>query len=174
MEEKDVQQVKAMPFRSGFAPETSKLIDLLKQGKEGDTKTDEELTQAIGKDTAPGGNGYSYLASATRFTEREHGIRWERIPKTGLIKCLNSGEKVEVLRRGRNHIRKTAKKNIVTSKSVKLNDLPTNEAKSEYLALQSQAAAVAVMTQPSTTKRLEERGTAPVVDKNRLFAAMEK
>ena len=171
--QKSVQQVNAMPFRSGFAPETSKLIDLLKHGKEGETKTDSELYQAIGKDTAPGGKGYSYLASAIRFVEREHGIRWERIPKTGLIKCLDSGEKVEVIRRGRDHIRKTAKKNIVTSKSVKLMDLP-NEDRAEYLALQSQAAAVAVMMQPSTTKRLETRGTAPEIDRDRLFAAMEK
>lgn len=146
-------EITKYPHISGIAPQTAKLIDRFKDWKPGDVASDTELSALIGRDTSPGGDGYGNLASAIRYVQRHYGLVIERVRSARAVKCLNAGETISSVNRGRRHIGKCARKEGGKLKQVDVSKLEGPE-KTEALVLRAQLGAVATYASASTQKKL--------------------
>lgn len=63
---------------------TNQILKMLEDVNEGQTLRYKEMTAAIGLDTQPGGDGYSYQRSARRIMEREFNAVFEALTNVGL------------------------------------------------------------------------------------------
>lgn len=151
---------------------TSKLIDALKGGSPSDTLTDEQLKELCGKDCSVDGDGYAYLGSAIRHVLRNHGVVWKRIVGAGLIKCLDTGEIVEVAKGARRHTYKHEKRTLC--KLAVAADGATEQQRPEVMLQLAQHGTLAHMSSSGMTKKLEAREVVETPDPARLLAAMVK
>ena len=162
----DQQSVKAVP---GYHPLTIRLIDLLKGGVPGDEKTDAQLTETINMDTAVGGKGYGYLASAIRHCEKGCGVVWRRICKENKIRCLNPREILELTHCDIGGIRRRARRGSQRIYGIKQDEIPAVE-RPQYNAVAAQLGFIASISTNSATKKLEGKTEQPkLADALQLF-----
>jgi len=148
----DVKRIQIVP---GMSVKTSKLIEVLKEGKEGDIQSDKKLSEVAGDDVSVGGDAYTYLQSAIRYCTNNHKLVWQRIPKTGTIKCLGPLETVEAAERDMKHAGRTARKGIKKLRTVDASKLSQEET-TKYLTSRAQLGVIAAASSGDTTKRLLE------------------
>lgn len=149
------QEITKVSVPPNYSLETSMLIKAIQNGKPGDVMTDEELTKVCGKQTAPHGEGYSYLMSAIRHVLREHRILWKRIREKGCIKCLGNEE---CLMEVRGDLKATGRKaRRARTKLVAIDNSALSHGKRlEAVALEYIMGMVAKIGKPSIVKRLTE------------------
>lgn len=153
------------PFEHGLSPATSKLVDLLKMGVAGQSRTDEDMTKYCGRDTRVGGKGYGNLQTAIRRVERFHHLVWRRVAGTGSIKCLNDEEKSSTGNSSINKIRRESSRSTRVLGLVDMANLPEDNQK-EHLVRCVQIHTIAMMSKPATSKKLLVRGVtkSPALD----------
>lgn len=166
------EQITATPVQAGMRLSTSQLIDVLKEGKVGDVKTDEKLKEICGRDTAPGGDGYGNLASAIRHVQRNYGITWKRVVGAGCIKCLSSTEKDGVVESNRKHISRVAKRSIQIAKTIDINELPESDRQTAIVKI-VQMQAIGQFSSTQTTKKLAARNVTSPPDVSKLLEAFQ-
>lgn len=130
MQNENQKEVKEFQQVKGMSPITAMLIDRLKNGKPNDTIDEDEWGKETNTELGTEGRNYSHLMSAIKFCEREHGVVWQRVRKTSIIKCLNASERVNVGRQKLEHIRKTGKRTVRVVASADMREL-SNEEKTE-------------------------------------------
>ncbi len=135
------QQIMQRPMVNGVSLMTSLIVDRLSQGKPGDVITDNDLFTITNLDCSVGGRGYPNLQSAINIVLREKSIVWERVRKTGMLKCLKSPEVAMAVSRGVTRIRKATARVIRKSNAVNIEELPRNQ-QAEFLGKQSQLLAL--------------------------------
>ncbi len=161
------------PFEHGLSPVTSKLVDLLKTGKQGDILTDERMTGHCGRETKVIGNGYGNLQTAIGRTERFHGIVWRRISGAGCIKCLNDEEKSSTGKNGIGKISRESRRTKRVLSLVEITNLP-DEKRSGHLVCCAQIGTISLMSKPATTKKLLARGVTKSPELDKLLQSFEK
>ena len=143
------------PVFSGKSIFTIKLIDELKGGKPGDTRTDEELTSVCGRDTSVKGKGYASLCSAIRHCRKNYGVTWERINRGNAIRCLNAEETVGSVSRDRSTVHRRAK--VAIQKLGNAAAIAEATMKPQIHLISAQMGALASFSSTAATKRLEAR-----------------
>lgn len=157
----------------GMRRETLELIKTLSAGKVGDTVTDAVLESACGKSVAPSEPGYCYLQSAIRHVRRQHGLYWKRIPKAGLLKCLNAPECLDELRGQRKRVHRQTGRMIQTARIADAGTLSDPE-RSTLRAYTAQVAVLHEMSASQTSKAMESSGaSAERVSLPKLLAALK-
>lgn len=134
---------------------TIKLREALKDGRPGDTKTDEELKGICGKNTRVGGDGYVYLISAIKFCETNYNVVWQRITSANAIKCLTPEEIRATTEGKRKHIHRTAKRG-ARQLATALEGLPEAE-RQVHLTAMAHLGALAQFSSTKTQKQLIAR-----------------
>lgn len=170
------EQVNAIPANGitpGMSLATIKLIDLLKSGAT--TLTDAQLTEACGKDTRPGGNGYGSLSSAIRHCRKNHNVVWERVRMGGAIKRLDSIEAVQSVDRDRKHVNRKSKV-AIQKLHVAAMSAGDDATKTDINRRAAQMGAIAALASTSALKRMEcsGNGLAEKPDMHKLLEAMKK
>ena len=166
----DTMNVEALPTQQGMRLCTSKLVDLLKDGKAGDIVTDEQMEQACGRCTQVGGKGYQNLQTAIRHVIQEYHVVWRRQEGANCIKCLGSEEIVQVVGNTRRNMERAAKRVLLIANSADVNQLDGSQ-KARLLALTAQFSAVPIFLHRDTTKKLEARQIGPLSDNKKLLDA---
>ena len=149
----EVQQNRIVPGTSEF---TLRLRDILSEGKEGDILTDEQLTEKAGVNTAVQQKGYNYLLSAIKWTEKNKGIVWKRIPGAGAIECLKDRGKAILVHKRNDHIRKAASRTVRIAATVNTEKLDPQE-KEEFTSEYIRATAVKHVGSNTTLKKIQAR-----------------
>lgn len=144
------------------------LVEAMKEGKPGQTLTDEALTAFCGKDTSPGMVGYSSLVKAIHYVTQHFGIVWKRVPKAGCIKVLDAHETAEDVSSDMTCIRRKTRRTIRKAAATKLADL-TQEERTQMLATSAQLGAIALMADSGTTKKLAARNVETTPDVKKLM-----
>ena len=157
----DTKRFHAIP---GMRLETIKLIDALKEGKEGDTFTDEELTELCGKSTAVGKPAYNYLRSAMRHCITHHGIVWQRIREAGKIKCLGPTEVINASKTELRRAHRAAHRSLAKLRTVR-NEALTEAERRELNVITAQHSGIMMFAKGTMTKELREQ---PAVKPPRL------
>lgn len=164
----DVKQVQIRPH---MRLETVKLIEALKQGKVGDTKTDEELKAICGKDTFVGGAGYAYLQSAIRHVlNNEPHLVWQRVTGAGCIKCLGAPEVASTA----DSVRRSTcrrEKRVVRQMRAVYKDAEDGEQKELGMRMAVHGT-LAAMASSQMAKKLEARDVSEAADPAKLLEAM--
>lgn len=165
----EIRKFQAVP---SYARETLVLIDMLKDGKVGDTLTAAALAERCLKNVKPGEAGYSNLQSAIRYVKKHHSVCWQWLKGEAKVKCLAATELV-----GRaDSYRSQAKKKIryaVGDLGIALNrgsELPDSE-RPHANALYAQTATLAALAGGHTTKTLESKGVNAAPDMRKLLEA---
>lgn len=157
----------------GMYRQTSQLIDRLKTGKPGDVASDSDLESICGHAVAPGERGYGYLQSAIRYCRKHHSVYWKRIPKSGVLKCLDSAECLSDMQRDRKAIHKRTGRMIVTGKIAEPG-ITTDQDKASHRTLLAQAAMLHECSGHQATKAIEAtKATGSKVDLGKLLEAMK-
>jgi len=116
-------------FRSGMSLFTSRAVDILKAGKEGDSIDRDQMGKHIGRLCEPGDKGYANVLSAIRKVEREHGIVW-RWDRTAMAwRCLNDTQKVSETSNGIAKSRRVAHRALRVASGVNTSKLTQDELK---------------------------------------------
>jgi hypothetical protein len=153
-----------------YHPITVRLITELEKGKQGDSKTDDELCKIAGMSVAVKDKGYSYLMSAIRYCERL-GISWQRQVKQNKILCQTGEEIVERSRADLRVVRKRTRRSLNRISSVDPSSIPENK-RADAMALSAQLGAIGLLSRNESTKKLLIiNSTAPQLgDAAKLFA----
>lgn len=106
------------PFPGKLHYSTAKAVDALKEGKEGDTFTREELATIIGRNCDIGSLGYGNVNSAIRHVESNHGIVWRWDTNRQAWLCLGPAECVKETRSTIRLARKRARRALTVAKAV--------------------------------------------------------
>lgn len=149
----EVKRFQAVP---GFTAATLKLIERLKDGKIGDELTDTQLASVAGEVVKVGSKGYCHLLSAIRYTTRNHRVLWQRVPKAGAIRCLNS---VETIAAGESHYRRAgreAKRGITKLKTLQLDQLQNGE-RTTFLTTMAQLGVIAGFGSKGAADRIDRK-----------------
>lgn len=162
-----MQSTEQIPRHGQLGPSACLLVEALKGGKPGDTKTDEALTKIAGKDTSPNGDGYQALTKAINHITQHFGIVWKRVPKAGCIKVLDAHETVEEVNSDMTCLRRKTKKTLRKASTTKLDQLTTEE-RSQVLATSAQLGAISLMADSGTTKKLVARKTENTPDVKKI------
>lgn len=147
------------PHVAGLSPTTSKLIELLHDKPAGTTITDAEVRDALELDVSVGGAHYSHLQSAIRHVEREYGVVWRRVYKSGCLRCMGAQERIEVVRGSRRRIARASRRAANIIGSTDMNQLPETE-RAAARALAAQVASLAMWSDSGVTKKLESKGVS--------------
>ena len=152
---------------SGICGYTWRLIELLR-GTDKEELTDAELTAACGRGTAVGQDGYGNLRTAMNYILRNDGKHWKRLAGAGCIRLLSGDQTADDCITDRNHIRRTARKAVTKTQTIRLEDIP--EARRPYvLSLGAQMGFLAQMSRTETTKRLEAAKVQKPLELNKLL-----
>lgn len=148
-------QLRRFPHIQGIAPQTAKLIELLKDGSPGDSQADDSMSALIGRDVRNprAGGGHGNLSSAIKYVERHHGRVWRRVKCENRITCLSSSEIVGVVDRRRQHIGRTVRRAKSELSRVQFEKLESDE-KTRALTLKAQFAILALESAKNPTKRI--------------------
>ena len=163
----------AYSFEHGLSPVTSKIVDLLKVGKQGDILTDEKMTEHCGRETKVIGNGYGNLQTAIGRTERFHGLVWRRISGEVWIKCLDDEEKSSTGKSGLGKISRESRRTKRVLSLVEIDHLLV-EKRSGHLVSCVQIGTISLMSKPATTKKLLARGVTKSPELDNLLQSFEK
>ncbi len=150
---------------------TVKLIELLRGGKDGEVKTDDELTEHCGYNTAVGKPGYGYLQSAIRYCLREHSVVWRRRRNENDIQCLNDSQKVGLATQEKQAIRRRGKRSLRVLNTVdpaKLDD----EGRTTHWVEVATVGTLLSVTAPATAKKLAQQSKAEPLDAKGYLEAM--
>jgi len=156
-------------FRAGMCRPTSLAVDVLKEGKPGDTKTREELAAIIGRNVEHGSLGYGNVLSAIRHVERCHGIVWRWDATSKLYRCLTSSQAVVDAQQSLKRSGKFAKKALLTNSTVRIEELSTEEL-AQYRATSIQAELSKLSATGDIHKRLLPLKEVKPVDANKLMS----
>lgn len=166
--------VQAVTVIHGHRRETLALIQLLKDGKPGDTKTDSQLESCCGKDTRPGGDGYAYLQSACRRVRKDYGLVWKRVPGSGVLKCLNATECVREVDGHRKSLHRKTGRMLEVAAIADSGALPDQD-RAELRSLTAQVAVLREFSSKSATKAVSANGIqSSVVNMPKLLEALRK
>ena len=106
------------PFPGKLHYSTSKAVDAMKAGREGDTFTRLEMAEIIGRNCEVGSLGYGNVNSAIRHVESNHGIVWRWDTNRQAWVCLGPGECVKETRSTIRQARKRARRALTVAKAV--------------------------------------------------------
>ena len=164
----EMAEIKRVNIPRGYSPITARLKEVLKDGKEGDTILDSKLEEIAGRPVSPQTNGYSYLASAIRYCQREHGVVWLRVFKAGMIICANAEEKLEA---SKGDIRIISKRSHRATQRLCTVDLAkvTDAERTEILTTTAQIGMSHGMTDKKTRNLLVERQITKALDIQKLL-----
>ena len=160
-----METVKRTSIPAAMSLFTSQIIDVLvaKEGPGAET-TDEVTTEACGRDTRVGGDGYNYLLSAIRWCRRNRRVNWERIRGANRLRCLNAYDTLESVKRDRRIIGKKARVGIQKLGNVSADEL-SPEDRPKFNVEAAQLGMLALAAAEKTTKRLTEQDGAPQTPK---------
>ena len=150
------QTIEKTPMPNGLAKETSILIDMLKDGKPGDTITDEAMFDHCGKQTCSSGSGYGNLETAKKYVLTNNGVVWYRVRGAGVIKCADAKEIGMDSKQTLKAIARRSKRGLKKIATVDLADVEDSD-KSEFLAMSATLGTVAMFSKTSTQKKLSAR-----------------
>lgn len=138
-------------------PETSMLIELLKDEPVGSEVSYAELSQHIGSNVQLEGN--AYLTSARDFLKRE-GQVWGVIRGQG-IKHLDDGERIQLSKSEQGSARRKASRSMKTALAVVDYESLDDAEKSEHQALVATGRLFVLMAGPRGQKRIKASLTVP-------------
>jgi hypothetical protein len=153
--------------------ETVKLIERMKDGKQGDRIADEDLRRLVGKSCAPGGEAYGYLMSAMRYCLKEHDASWERDRGTGSIICQGPSEARNSVASNLRSCRRRTNRDLRRLRVTCNGNMEDGE-RQQHNVLIAQVGAVAAMSDLKTTRKLEARNITQPLDMNRLLEAFKQ
>jgi len=165
-------EVERIAVPHGLSVTTAKLIEKMKGGKPGDTLTDDELTEACGKNTKVTGDGYSNLQTAIRYCVNNHGIFWQRITGAWMLKCLTASETLMTGSSQLKRISRRARRTVKQLRTINVAELPNGEAP-KFNTLVAQCTSLAMFASTDATKKLEARGLTQPIDMGKLLEAMK-
>ena len=171
MNEAEIVSVSKVPVIAGLSIVTVKLIEAMKDKKPGDIYDDAALKSISGRDCSCTGDGYPSLRSAIRHVRRNHGLVWERVIKSGFIKCLKPPETLSSVGRDGRRIHRIAGVQISKLKAVDPNQLE-GEKRTEYFARLAQSGTLRQFSGASTVKALERNVGQTVEDAQKLQKKM--
>ena len=152
-----VTETKTIPAVGRLGVTAAALVEALRQGKPGDTYTDEQLQEICGKATGAGDPGYGALCSAINHVRNNNGRVWQRIRSAGAIRCLDADETVvnvgSDMRSLRTRARRAASK-LQTVDTAKIKD-PEN--KTRAMVLGAMFGAIRTVSSTTTLKSLGVR-----------------
>lgn len=157
----------------GMRLATAQLIEKLKEGKQGDVLTDEELSSLCGRKTCVNGDGYHNLMQAIKNVERNHGLVWQRVAGSGCIKCITDEEKLARLGGKIDHIGRVARREMNVGATINLSALP----KDRQMEAGAKVAVLGLHRQFGTkkaVKALETRGTMKAPDMAKMLEMFQK
>jgi hypothetical protein len=161
-----------VPVVPGMRLETLKLIDTLKGGTAGETKTDAELAKVCGKETGVGQAGYAYLMSAIRHVLNNHQKVWQRIAGANCIKCLGVEGALGCVDADRRSMYKRAKR--AAKKLTAVEPMATPEERKDINNRLATHGGVLVLMDSRTHKKLAVRDVAGKPDPAKLLEALVK
>ncbi len=150
---------------------TVKLVELFREGKPGDTHTDEALAKHCGHNTAVGQPGYGYLQTAIKYCLREYGIVWRRQRGENKIECLNDIQKVDFLSQERKGIRRRTKRGMHVAGAVVTSNL-NDEDRTKHWVQTALFGSMLAITAPETTKKLAQKPETKAMDVAGYLTAM--
>ena len=159
------------PVIPGLGLKSSALVHRLKDGKIGDEVTDEELTEIIRLDTAPGGKGYPYLQSALRHLEQSANKVWRRTKKEGRIRRMSDSECVDVTEGYLKHIARTARRARAVSSAIDYGVLSNED---RIRANKSVAITGVLLVATSAKVRADLLRASPEVDTKQLIGRIQE
>lgn len=151
MSDSTIQEPKRIAVPPNYSLQTGMLIAFLKDHQ--GPVSDNDLTEACGRDTRPHGNGYSCLATAIKYLKREHAVCWVRMRgENKLVRADN--ERIDVLclsrRRRANRTGKQA--------LLELNCVNTSEmdfvARQQYIANVAYFGSIEILTRAVAQKKI--------------------
>ena len=163
-----VQKYQNIPGISIF---TMKLIEALKEGKIGDTFTDEALYEICGRNTACDQPGYGNLQTAIRHCVRNHGIVWRRVRDANQIKCLSNCERIEVGEIERRRIHKRAQRATKIMQTVDTSKLG-NDDRIRFNITAAQLGMLAMLASKGAATKLSVRDISTPIDMKKMLAAL--
>lgn len=140
-------------FRSGMSLFTSRAIDRLKTGKEGDTIDRSEMQKVVGRDCSPTGKGYGSVQAAIKKVERENGIVWRWSKTQGVWLCLNDSQKVGEVGRYKAKATRIVRRGIRVGSTVDAAKLTQAELK-EFSITTAQMSVLEMAGRADTSKKL--------------------
>lgn len=149
---------------------TSRLVDVLKDGKIGDEFTDEQLTVICEHDVKESRGG-TYVRSACNHVKSNYGLFWRRVRGSGMIRCLNNTEKREFAKSCTKSINRTSKRALTALRTIDFDMLPANE-KQETLVLMAQHGTLATTSKHGTLKKLTDKMVTRSINLPKLLEAM--
>jgi hypothetical protein len=152
-----MEDLKRIMVPAGHSVVTAKLIEVLQRpSKIGDVISDEDLTDACGRDTRTGQKGYNNLCRAINFVLNHNGLVWKRLRDADAIKRLSAPEIEDVAKRATTSIGRAARKNVTKLQCVPLDDVPETD-RTRFTSLIAQHGAIAAFSKPDIRKKLEVR-----------------
>ncbi len=106
------------PFPGKLHYSTSKAVDAMKAGKEGDTFTRLQMAEITGRSCEIGSLGYGNVNSAIRHVESNHGIVWRWDTNRQAWLCLGPSECVKETCSTIRQARKRARRALTVAKAV--------------------------------------------------------
>lgn len=152
-----MSEVKTIPAVGKLGPTAAQLVEKLKDGKAGDTLTDEQLAAICGKATGPNQPGYSSLQSAISHVRSNHGLTWQRLPKANAIRCLNAEETVESVTGDLRSIKKKSRRAASKLRTVDPSKIKDDSTRHKVTVLGAMMGALQVMAAGATVAKLEVR-----------------
>ena len=158
MDNEKTTQLERLQVPPGMSWATAKLIDLLKDGKPGESVlTDERMTAVCEKSTEVGGNGYGNLGSAIRYCVRNYGLVWQRVVGENCIQCLNDPAKLILVDSRRQHVHRSTNRAGLELGTISPANL-SDEDRTTFHATLAQIGGIKLMSSAGTRKKLIQQG----------------
>ena len=152
-----MSESKSVPAVGRLGVTAAALVERLRQGKPGDTFTDEQMQAICGKDTSSEGAGYSSLQSAINHVRANHGLVWQRIQKANAIRCLSADETVVNVGSDLRAIRKRTRRTVSKLETVDVSKIENAENRSRATVLAAMFGAIQAVSSSATVKKLDVR-----------------
>jgi hypothetical protein len=167
------EEIKVHNMTNGLTTHTSLLIELLSKGNPGDVLTDTDMSLYCGRNTASGHSGYNNLGTAIKYVLNHHNMLWERIPKSGCIKCKNAYEAVDSARKDVKVIHRKTRKSIKKLGTVDLEKVDMKD-RSSVLSMTAQLGAIAMFSHSDTQRKLSSRNIKSAPELNEVLGLCNK
>jgi len=139
------------------SPITQKAVDILKEGKHGDTISEDEMRSKLAIDVAPQTKGRSYVSRAVNTVIREHRVVWEWQRKERHWLCLDDHEKLQKAGQTQKQTNRKSLRALQISICVDEDRLDKEE-KRMYRTIQLQSQVAHTMTSHGAQKKILSNG----------------
>lgn len=160
------------PFPGVMLPYTKKAIDDFKNGSIGDIRSRDDMKHVIGLSVEVGDKGYTYVNTAIRFVEKNHGTVWRWDRSLQAWRCLGHGDRVTETTRGIGKARRAATRALIVASTVDVEEL-TAEQKTEHRTNMAIAGMTRVAASGAFRKRVDRLPEPSEPKTDQLLALMK-